>query len=89
MMKYRDIEYMVIQGIGRHLWKWSASVADVVITGQAHSKSAAVLEAEKAIDRALALKKVCYSPLNGKPRLRARCWSQNWEGQRCLRELAS
>jgi hypothetical protein len=45
MMKYRDIEYTVIQGIGRHLWKWSASVADVVITGQAHSKSAAVAEA--------------------------------------------
>ncbi|MEH2565155.1 hypothetical protein [Bradyrhizobium sp. AZCC 2289] len=86
MMKYRDIEYTVVQGIGRHLWKWSASVADVVITGQAHSKSAAVVEAEKAIDRALALKKgatcatqggneyalaICYSPLNGKPRLRA------------------
>ena len=47
MMKYRDIEYAVVQGIGRHLWKWSASVADVVITGQAHSKSAAVVEAEK------------------------------------------
>ena len=58
MMEYRDIEYTVVQGIGRHLWKWSASVADVVITGQAHSKSAAVAEAEKAIDRALALKKV-------------------------------
>ena len=28
MMKYRDIEYTVVQGIGRHLWKWSASVAD-------------------------------------------------------------
>jgi hypothetical protein len=38
MMEYRDIEYAVVQGIGRHLWKWSASVADVVITGQAHSK---------------------------------------------------
>jgi len=39
------------------LWKWSASVAHVVITGQAHSKLAAVVEAEKAIDRALAPKK--------------------------------
>jgi len=58
MMEYRDIEYAVVQGIGRDLWKWSASVADVVITGQAHSKSAAVAEAEKAIDRALALKKL-------------------------------
>jgi len=57
MMRYRDIEYSLVQGLGRHLWKWSASVADAVITGQAHSKSAAVVEAEKAIDRALAPKK--------------------------------
>ena len=66
MMEYRDIEYTVVQGIGRqHLWKWSASVADVVITGQAHSKSAAVVEVEKAIDRALALKKVRLVPPKG------------------------
>jgi hypothetical protein len=64
MMEYRDIEYTVVQGIGRHLWKWSASVADVVIMGQAHSKSAAA-EAEKAIDRALALKKVRLVPPKG------------------------
>jgi hypothetical protein len=52
------------------LWKWSASVALVVITGQAHSKSAAVVEAEsaavveaeKAIDRALAPKKTRLVP---------------------------
>ena len=66
MMKYRDIEYAVVQGIGRQLWKWSASVADVVITGQAYSKLAAVVEAEKAIDRALALKKVRLVPPQGK-----------------------
>jgi len=63
MTEYRDIEYTVVQGIGRDLWKWSASVADVVITGQAHSKSAAAAEAEKAIDRALALKKVRLVPV--------------------------
>ena len=57
MMRYRDIEYSLVPGLGRHLWEWSASVADAVITGQAHSKSAAVVEAEKAIDRALAPKK--------------------------------
>jgi hypothetical protein len=45
------------------LWKWSASVANVVITGQSHSKSDAVVEAEKAIDRALAPKKVRLVPL--------------------------
>jgi hypothetical protein len=63
MMRYRGIEYAVVQGIGRNLWKWSAPVANVVMTGQAHSKSAAVVEAEKAIDRALASKKVRLVPL--------------------------
>ena len=53
MMRHRDIEYSLVQGLGRHLWKWSATVADVVITGQAATKSEAVAEAERAIDRAL------------------------------------
>ena len=57
-MEYRGIEYSVVQGIRRNLWKWSASVANVVITGQSHGKSEAVVDAEKAIDRALAPKKV-------------------------------
>ncbi len=54
MMTYRDIEYTVVQGIERGVWKWFTSVANVVITGQSHSKSEAVVDAEKAIDRALA-----------------------------------
>jgi hypothetical protein len=62
-MEYRDIEYTVVQGIRRHLWIWSSSVANVVITGQSHSKSEAAVEAEKAIDRALARKKVRLVPL--------------------------
>ena len=62
-MEYRGIEYSVVQGIRRNLWKWSASVASVVITGQSHSKSDAVVEAEKAIDRGLAPKKVRLVPL--------------------------
>ena len=45
MMRYRDIEYTVVQGIERGVFKWSASVAGVVITGQEPSKSAAVAEA--------------------------------------------
>ena len=63
MMEYQDIEYTVVQGIRRNLWKWSASVANVVITRQSYSKSEAVVEAEKAIDRALAPKKVRLVPL--------------------------
>ena len=62
MMKYRDIEYTVVQGIERGVWKWSASVAGVVIMGQAAIKSEAVTAAEKAIDRALAAKKVRLIP---------------------------
>jgi hypothetical protein len=62
-MEYRGIEYSVVQCIRRNLWKWSASVVNAVITGQSHSKSEAVVEAEKAIDRALAPKKVRLVPL--------------------------
>jgi hypothetical protein len=51
MMKYRNIEYTVLQGIERGVWKWTASVAGVVIMGQAAIKSKAVAAAEKAIDR--------------------------------------
>jgi hypothetical protein len=47
-MEHRGIEYTVVQGIERGVWKWSASVADVVIMGDAPSKSAAVATAEKA-----------------------------------------
>jgi hypothetical protein len=61
-MRYRDIEYTVVQGIERGVWKWSASVAGAVIMGQAATKSEAVAAAEKAIDRALAAKKVRLVP---------------------------
>jgi hypothetical protein len=62
MMKYRGIEYAIVQGIGRQVWKWSASVAEVVIRGQAATKSEAVAEAERAIDRALAPRKLRLVP---------------------------
>jgi hypothetical protein len=61
-MRYRDIEYSVVQGIGRGVWNWSASVADVLIMGKASTKSAAAVAAEKAIDRALAPAKVRLVP---------------------------
>jgi hypothetical protein len=53
MMWYRDIEYALVQDVERGGWKWSASVAGVVITGEQASKSAAAVAAEKAIDRAV------------------------------------
>ncbi len=60
-MQYRDIEYTVVQGIKRGVWKWSASVADVLVMGQASTKSAAAA-AERAIDKALAPARVRLVP---------------------------
>ena len=57
-MRYRDIEYTVVQGIKRGVWKWSASVAGTVVSGREPSKAAAVVTVEKAIDRALDSKTV-------------------------------
>jgi hypothetical protein len=61
-MKYRGIEYGIVEGTGGHIWRWSTFVGGAVKTGQAHSKQAAIVAAEKAIDRALALKKVRLVP---------------------------
>ena len=57
-MKYRDVEYTVVQGIERQLWKWSFSFERIFLTGQAATKAEAVREAERAIERALAPKKL-------------------------------
>ena len=61
-MKYRDIEYTVVQGLGRQLWKWGFALETKAITGQAATKAEAVAEAERAIDRALAPKKLRLVP---------------------------
>jgi hypothetical protein len=57
-LKYRDIEYTVIQGIERQLWKWSFSFEGIFLRGQAGTKAEAVREAERAIDRAVTRKKL-------------------------------
>jgi hypothetical protein len=62
-MKHRDIEYTVVQGIGRHIWKWSVAFdADHAEAGRAATKAEAVAEAERAIDRALASRKFRLVP---------------------------
>jgi hypothetical protein len=61
-MEYRGNKYNVVQSIQRGIWKWTVSVADVVVMGQASSRPEAVAAAEKAIDRALAPKKVRFVP---------------------------
>ena len=57
-MKYRNVEYTVIQGIERQLWTWSFSFEGIFLRGQAATKAEAVREAERAIERALAPKKL-------------------------------
>ena len=52
-MEYRGIEYTVVQGIGRGVWKWSASVEGMIVAGNVQTRPAAMIAAEKAIDRAL------------------------------------
>jgi hypothetical protein len=57
-MKHRDVEITVVQGLGRQLWLWSVVIGTVLIKGRAATKAEAMAEAERAIDRALAQKKV-------------------------------
>src|SRR5258708_29950906 len=56
--RYRDIEYTVVQGIGRQLWKWAVSFESIHLRGQGATKSEAIAGAERGIDRALAPKKL-------------------------------
>jgi hypothetical protein len=53
-MEHRGIDFTVLQGIQRGVWKWSAFVAGARIFGQESCRSVAMAAAESAIDRALA-----------------------------------
>jgi hypothetical protein len=61
-LKYRDVEYNVVQGLGRQLWKWGFAFEGKARTGQAATKAEAVAEAERAIDKALIPKKLKLVP---------------------------
>jgi hypothetical protein len=61
-MEHRGVEYAIVQGVGKSMWKWTAWVGGAVVSGQAHTKQAAVVSAEKAINRSLAIKKVRLEP---------------------------
>jgi hypothetical protein len=53
-MEYRDVEYSVVQSVERGKWTWSLSLdTNVKHSDQANNKLAAVIAAERAIDRAL------------------------------------
>jgi hypothetical protein len=48
-MKYRDVEYSIVQGVERGKWMWSLSLSldtNVKTSGQANNKPAAVIAAE-------------------------------------------
>ncbi len=63
MPMYRDIEYTVVQGLVRNVWKWSINLdTDHRTAGQAMTRAEAISRAERAIDRALAVKKVRIEP---------------------------
>ena len=64
-MEHRGIEYTVVQGIERDVWKWSASVEGVVLIGKKDTRLAAVAAAETAIDRALTSKRGRLDPRQG------------------------
>jgi hypothetical protein len=51
-MIYKGIEFSVVQGIEPHVWKWSVSIGNSATTGQAKTKSNAVMAAWRAIDQA-------------------------------------
>ena len=55
-MRYRDVDYTIVQE--RQLWKWGFAVYKKSHTGEAATKTEAVSEAERAIDRALSLGKL-------------------------------
>jgi hypothetical protein len=59
-MEYRGIEYKIIQGIERGVWKWSVSLGEpkIIKVGQAKTKRDAVVAVEHAIDKVLARKKL-------------------------------
>jgi hypothetical protein len=61
MPAHRDIYYTVVQGLGRNVWKWSVNL-DRPASGQAMTKAEAISRAERAIDRALAVKNVRIEP---------------------------
>jgi hypothetical protein len=56
-MEHRGVEYRIIQGIQRGLWKWSIETETGTKSGASDSRGAALAAAKRAIDSALDPKK--------------------------------
>jgi len=52
-MLFSGIEYSVVQGIERRLWKWAAKVSGTELSGQGSTRDEAIEKAKKAIERAI------------------------------------
>lgn len=61
-MKYRDVEYTVVQGLGRQLWKMAFVHDAKVQGGNAGTKAEAIREAEHAIEKKLVPKRLRLIP---------------------------
>ena len=56
-MEHRGVEYRIVQGIQRGLWKWSVESETGTKSGTSDSRDAAMAAAKRAIDNALDPKK--------------------------------
>jgi hypothetical protein len=56
-MEYRGKQYIVVQDLRHHTWKWSVDLNGRVKSGKALSRETGIQLAEREIDRALASKK--------------------------------
>ena len=54
-MEHRGVEFSVVQGLGRNLWRWYLTVDGVWLSGEADTQPAAIAQAQGAIDRAISL----------------------------------
>ena len=52
-MKYRGIEYRIIQGIKRGFWKWSVETEAGTKSGTSNARDTALSAAQRLIDRLL------------------------------------
>ena len=61
-MEHRGVEYRIIQGIQRGLWKWSVETETGTKSGTSDSREAAMAAAKRAIDNALGPKERKLDP---------------------------
>jgi len=64
-MEHRGVEYRIIQGIKRGLWKWSVETETGTKSGTSDGKDTAMAAAKRAIDTALdPIKRKLIPPAN-------------------------